>query len=60
MDDKERRRSLPRGVQRTLADMQWALEAAKCSTLEEALDELEKRLDGSKDKLTAVTDFFRL
>ena len=40
--------------------MQWALEAAKCSTLEEALDELEKRLDGSKDKLTAVTDFFRL
>ena len=60
MNDKERRRSLPRGVQRTLADMQWALEAAKCSTLEEALDELEKRLDGSKDKLTAVTDFYRL
>ena len=30
------------------------------STLEEAFDELEKRLDGSKDKLTAVTDFYRL
>lgn len=59
-DDKERLRYLPRGVQRTPADMQWAFEAAKCETLEEALDELEKRLDGSKDKLTAVTDFFRL
>ena len=59
-DDKERLRYLPQGVQRTPADIQWAFEAAKCETLEEALDVLEKRLDGSKDKLTAVTDFFRL
>lgn len=59
-DDKERLKYLPRGVQRNPADMQWAFEAAKCDTLDEALDELEKRLDGSKDMLTAVTDFYKL
>ena len=47
-------------VQRSSADMKWALEAAKKPTLKGALDEREARIDGKKSRLVTVADFFAL
>ena len=51
---------LPIAVDRSPADQAWASKAAKHSTLKEALDELELRLDGKPTRFVAVKTFFEL
>ena len=45
---------------RSLADQQWAYKAAEKTTIKEALEQLELNLDGSKSKLNAAVEFFKL
>ena len=51
---------LPIAVDRSPADQAWASKAAKHTTLKEALDELELRLDGKPTRFVAVKTFFEL
>jgi len=59
-DDKARIAYIPFAVQRSSADTKWALEAIKKTTLRQALDELEARIDGKKTRLVAASEFFNL
>ena len=49
---------LPIAVDRSTPDQKWAIEATKRKTLNEALDELELRLDGKITRLQAMSHFF--
>ena len=51
---------LPIAVDRTPADQKWAFAAAEKDKLADALDELELRLDGKKNRFQAMSDFFNL
>ena len=51
---------LPIAVDRSPADQAWAFKAAKQTTLKEALDELELRLDGKPTRFVAVKTFYDL
>lgn len=51
---------LPVVVDRSLAEQQWAVIAAKQETLGAALDELELRLDGKQPRFIAMANFFDL
>ena len=51
---------LPIAVDRTPADQKWAFAAAEKDKLADALDELELRLDGKKNRFQAMGDFFNL
>ena len=51
---------IPVVVARSLAEQKWAVIAAKKETLENALDELELRIDGKKPRFVAITDFLDL
>ena len=58
--EADRVKMLPLAVNRSGADRAWAVRAAKKATLEEALDELESRLDGEPSRWTLTTDFYKL
>ena len=51
---------LPMAMDRSPADQAWAVQVTSKARLQEALDELEARIDVQKSRLRAVTDFYKL
>ena len=60
LKETERIQLLPMAVDRSPAEQAWAVVATSKTTLEEALNELEARIDVQKSRLRAVTDFYKL
>ena len=60
LKETERIQLLPMAMDRSPADQAWAVQATSKATLQEALDELEARIDVQKSRLRAVTDFYKL
>ena len=56
--EEQRLNYLPIAVDRSRPDQKWAIEAIKREPLNEALDELELRLDGKINRLPAISHFF--
>ena len=51
---------LPIAVDISTPDQKWAIEATKMESLKDALDELQLRLDGKRNRLQAMAYFFDL
>ena len=60
LSEKQRIGYLPIAVSRAPSDQKWAARAAEHETLEEALNELQLRLDGEKSRFTGMSEFFNL
>ena len=62
LKETERIQLLPMAVDRSPSDQAWAVWATSKTTLQEALNELEARIDvqSQKSRLRAVTDVYKL
>ena len=60
LDEKQKIALLPIYVNRNFGDQSWAYQTTEFESLHEALDFLERHIDGSKSSLVKVTDFFNI